>query len=70
MSKPPLGVEPTWMVARNRVSDLAKAIDRVSQESFSSKSIDDIRRYASEICMQCEILQWDENNRVGKCVDK
>ena len=65
--KPPLGAPPAWLTARNRIDDLANAISRTAKDPLGS--IADIRQWASEICMQCDILQWDENNRKGKCVD-
>ena len=65
--KPPLGAPPVWLSARNRIGELAGAIERTAEDPLGS--IDEIRRWASEICMQCDILRWDENNRKGKCID-
>lgn len=65
--KPPLGATPAWLNARNRIGDLAKAIDRTAADPLGD--INNIRQWASEILMQCDILRWDENNRKGKCID-
>ena len=64
VEKPPLGAPPTWMVARRRIEDLAGAIAR-----YAGSPMGDIRsmqEWATEICRQCDILQWDENNRKGR----
>ena len=63
--KPPIGAEPAWLIARTRIQELAEEISR-NADSFGSDSIDTMRKFATEICMQCDILRWDENNRNGR----
>ena len=64
MDKPPVGAPPTWMASRMRIKDLAEAIARYASNTVCD--VRSIREWATEICMQCDILQWDENNRKGR----
>lgn len=63
MTNDKLGATPVWMTARNRIVDLANAIKRYAEDPLGD--IESMRKLASEICMQCNILQWDENDRKG-----
>ena len=53
--KPPLGVKPGWIVAWNRIGDLADAIER--QYESSNGDVELVRKFAEEIEMQCQIIK-------------
>ena len=54
MNKPPLGTAPYYCVAINRIDELSQAIYRYSQELNSTGLI---KRWASEIILQCELIE-------------
>ena len=53
-SKPPMGCKPAWLVAENRISELAQAIDRSVE---CRDRIGSMRNWAQEILLQLEILE-------------
>lgn len=53
MNKPPIGVKPYWISAFDRISDLAQAIDRYSDE----KNTTSIKLWAKEIISQCDLVE-------------
>ncbi len=59
-SKPPIGVEPAWLCASRRISELAKAIARYADDEHGMTRRFLIRLWANEIQMQLDI--WDKNS--------
>ena len=57
MDKPPLGATPAFVVSRNRIVALADAISRVADNP--SCNLEKIRLWATEICMQCDIVELE-----------
>ena len=57
-SKPPIGVEPAWLCASRRISELAKAIARYADDEHGAARRFLIRIWADEIKMQLDI--WDK----------
>ena len=54
-TKPPLGVKPAYIVAEDRIKELAEAIVRLSEEGRCHT--EKIILWAKEIQMQCLIMQ-------------
>ena len=54
MNKPPLGVKPYFVSATDRIEELSKAIYDYSQETSRTSLI---KRWASEIILQCELIE-------------
>ena len=59
-SKPPIGVEPGWLCASRRISELAKAIARYADDEHGAARRFQIRLWAEEIIMQLDI--WDKDS--------
>lgn len=57
-SKPPIGVEPAWLCASQRISALAHAIARYAEDEQGAARRFLIRAWADEIKMQLDI--WDK----------
>jgi len=57
MNKPPLGAKPYYIAATDRIDELSKAIYDYSQEVDNKKFIKTIKKWASEIILQCELLE-------------
>lgn len=53
-NKPPLGARPYYIMAINRIDELSKAIYDYSQETDKT---DCIKKWASEIILQCELIE-------------
>lgn len=53
--KPPLGARPAWLVAWDRIGELAEGIER--QYQASDGDIETVLLYAGEIQAQCLIIQ-------------
>ena len=65
---PPIGVKPGWLHAAQRISDLAGAIQRYTDDGHGANRRFLIREWAEEIEMQLDI--WDkitimEESRLG-----
>lgn len=56
--KPALGVKPCVIAAEERISELAGAIKR-QVTSTTIPDLDLVRRWASEITNQCDIVEYD-----------
>ena len=56
--KPPIGVKPGWLHAVERISELADAIKRYTDDEHGSARRFLIRLWADEIKMQLDI--WDK----------
>lgn len=54
MKKPPLGAKPYYIVASDRIEDLARAIYDYSQE-FDKTDL--IKKWVNEIIYQCETME-------------
>jgi hypothetical protein len=65
-SKPPIGVEPAWLCASRRISELAKAIARYADDEHGVERRFLIRLWADEIKMQLDI--WDKNTVLEEMV--
>ena len=52
--KPPLGVIPYWVIAENRIEELANAILRYIGEK---NSVNNIKNYAKEIILYCSLIE-------------
>ena len=53
--KPPLGVEPAFIVAWKRIGELTKAIKR--QYEGTNRNAKLCKAWAEEIKLQCEIIE-------------
>ncbi len=53
--KPPLGCKPGWLVSQERILELSEAIGRYAIAVGTSKT-DMIREWATEILLQCDLL--------------
>ena len=58
--KPPLGVEPAWLVAWRRIGDLIAAIER--QYESQNGSAEKVKVWAEEITWQCSIIEAMKEN--------
>ena len=65
---PPVGTDPYWRVAEQRINELAKAINRKTEYMLKhgrgKRDLDDIELWGSEIAEQCYILKY-----LDTCVD-
>ena len=57
--KPPLGVKPAWMVAWNRIVELAEAIERQYESPNGDARL--VEKWAQEITWQCTIIEAFED---------
>lgn len=55
-TKPPLGVKPCYIQAEERIKDLADAISRYANRG----DYEIIKKWANEICLQCEIAGMEK----------
>lgn len=54
--KPPIGVPPYWIVARDRIIELCGAIERNATYS-TRETADAIKIWAKEIMLQCNLIE-------------
>ena len=62
--KPPLGVKPSWMVAWQRIGELADAIERQYESSNGNYKL--VEKWAQEIGWQCSIIEAFEDQEAGE----
>lgn len=66
MNKPPLGARPYYIMAIDRIDELSKAIYDYSQETSKT---DLIKKWASEIILQCELIEAMRKVEKENCND-
>lgn len=57
-TKPPLGAEPYYVAAAQRILELAQAIERASEEIRNYPG--HVSLWAKEIIIQCDVLKMME----------
>lgn len=62
ISKPPEGAKPYYIVAGNRIHELAEAIDRYSDTPKGNLSC--IKKWAKEIIAQCDLIEKCEEEQL------
>lgn len=56
-NKPPLGAKPYYITAICRIAELSKAIHSFYDYSQELDRINYIKKWASEIILQCELIE-------------
>lgn len=57
--KPPIGVKPCFIHAEERIKDLADGISRYAHKG----DYEIIKKWAREICLQCELAEMEKENK-------